>query len=259
MNSQKKVLSKNSKNATAGKEKAIVKIVYTPFNDLRMNEFQNKTVNAKVLKVWVSENKKTGEVWSLEAHIMDEQGTQMQLKVNKDNMNLFQGKLLDGDVIGKLHSISNIVVKQVQEIYETRDVQMREICIANDAETTLKITLWGELADMIEDEMLERNKNVPVVVIVTGTFVREHMGLIILATKNASRVFVDLDVEQVHIFRQRLGDEPTEIEEVHLEQEKDPYEDKISLYEAIQLLLDYENKVEAHIKYNYIYVLNKVN
>ncbi|XP_026416577.1 glutamic acid-rich protein-like [Papaver somniferum] len=38
-----------------------------------------------------------------------------------------------------------------------------------------------------------------------------------------------------------LGEEIGEIEEIHLEWEKDHFEDKISLYEASQMLMDYEN------------------
>ncbi|KAI3900034.1 hypothetical protein MKW98_000934 [Papaver atlanticum] len=90
----------------------------------------------------------------------------------------------------------------------------------------MKITLWAELASIIEDGMLDSNQN----------------GLISRSTTQASRIFVNLDCKQVHEFRTRLGEETGEVEEMHLEQEKDPFEDKISLYEASQMLLDYENK-----------------
>ncbi|XP_026400644.1 uncharacterized protein LOC113296560 [Papaver somniferum] len=106
----------------------------------------------------------------------------------------------------------------------------------------MKITIWGELATTIEDGMLDSNQNVAVVIIITGTFVKERMGFISISTTQASRIFVNLDNEQVQEFRMRLGKETEEIEEIHLEQEKDPFEDKITLYEASQMLLDYENK-----------------
>ncbi|KAI3874377.1 hypothetical protein MKX03_025849, partial [Papaver bracteatum] len=130
-------------------------------------------------------------------------------------------------VIGRLHSMSNIVIKQVEEHDETKD--------------TMKITLWGELATMIDDGILDSNENTAVIIIVTGTFVKERMGLIGLSTTQASRLFVNLDCEQVHQFRMRIGEETGEIEEIHLEHEKDPFEDKISLYEASQMLMDFEN------------------
>ncbi|KAI3948697.1 hypothetical protein MKW92_014355 [Papaver armeniacum] len=278
--STKKVSSKNSQ------VKSIAKVVYTPLKDLRFKQTQNKTIKVKVLKAWISESKKTGEVWSLEAHIIDEE-------VDKENIDLFRGKLLDGcvysiqrvtlqaptggyrivpyhylmwlnkyaniqqtrsgcidfsnkyslsclwswylegktttNVIGRLHSMSNIVIKQVDEHDETKMGK------------TMKITLWGELATMIDDGILDSNENAAVIIIVTGTFVKERMGLIGLSTTQASRVFVNLDCEQVHQFRMRLGEETGEIEEIHLEQEKDPFEDKISLYEASQMLMDFEN------------------
>ncbi|XP_026458579.1 general transcription factor IIF subunit 1-like [Papaver somniferum] len=102
--STKKVSSKNSK------EKCTAKVVYTPLKDLRFKQTQNKTIKVKVLKVWRYESKKTGEVWSLEAHAIDEE-------VN---------------VIGRLHCISNIVIKKVEEHDGTKDVNMREIYITND-------------------------------------------------------------------------------------------------------------------------------
>ncbi|KAI3936359.1 hypothetical protein MKW92_026733 [Papaver armeniacum] len=117
------------------------------------------------------------------------------------------------NVIGRLHSISNTVVKQVEEQGETK---MGE---------TMKINLWAELATKIDDGILDSNETAAVIIIVTGTFVKERMGLISLSTTQASRVFVNLDCQQMHI-----------------EQEKDPFEDKISLYEASQMLIDYENK-----------------
>ncbi|KAI3932490.1 hypothetical protein MKW92_029165 [Papaver armeniacum] len=76
------------------------------------------------------------------------------------------------------------------------------------------------------------------------TFVISYLGFLLpfcLSTTQASRVFVNLDSEQVQQFRMRLGEETGEIKEIHLEQEKDPFEDKISLYEASQMLMDYEN------------------
>ncbi|KAI3875620.1 hypothetical protein MKW92_013965 [Papaver armeniacum] len=39
----------------------------------------------------------------------------------------------------------------------------------------------------------------------------------------------------------RLGEETGEIEEINLEQEKDPFEDKIFLYESSQMLMYFEN------------------
>ncbi|RZC87380.1 hypothetical protein C5167_035921 [Papaver somniferum] len=302
--SSKKVSSKNSQG------KSIAKVVYTPLKDLRFKQTQNKTIKVKVPKVWISQSNKTGEVWGLEAHVIDEEGTQIQLKVNVDNIDLFRGKFLDGcvysiqrftfqvptggyrivpfhyfmwlnkyakiqqlevdastfpierftflplemvpgrknenhfytNVIGRLHSISNVVGKQVEERGETKEVNMREIYIADERGKTMKITIWGELATTIEDGMLDSNQNVAVVIIITGTFVKERMGFISLSTTQASRIFVNLDSEQVQEFRMLLGKETEEIEEIHLEQEKDPFEDKITLYEASQMLLDYENK-----------------
>ncbi|RZC59240.1 hypothetical protein C5167_006542 [Papaver somniferum] len=235
----KKVSSKNSQ------EKYTAKVVYTPLKDLRFKQTQNKTIKVKVLKVWISESKKTGEMWSLEAHVIDEEGTQMQLKVNKDNIDMFLGKIEDGcvyaiqrvtlqvptggyrtvayhyfmwlnkytkiqrlevdastfptkiftflplelvpgrkndnqfytNVIGRLHSISNIVIKKVEEHDGTKDVNMREIYITNDdGGETMKITLWGDLATTIDDGILDSNENAAVIIIVTGTFVKERMG-----------------------------------------------------------------------------------
>ncbi|KAI3869496.1 hypothetical protein MKW92_044846 [Papaver armeniacum] len=138
------------------------------------------------------------------------------------------------NVIGRFHSMSNIVIKQVEEHDETKD--------------TMNITIWGELATMIDDGILDSNENAAVIIIVTATFVKERMGLIGLSTTQASRVFVNLDCEQVHQFRIRLGEETGEIEEIHLEQEKDPFEDKISLYEDSHMLMDFENTLAKKYK-----------
>ncbi|KAI3913523.1 hypothetical protein MKW92_030775 [Papaver armeniacum] len=183
--STKKVSSKNSQ------VKSIAKVVYTPLKDLRFKQTQNKTIKVKVLKAWISESKKTGEVWSLEAHVIDEEVRRCEIKVDKENIDLFRGKLLDGcvysiqrvtlqaptggyrivpyhylmwlnkyaniqqlevdastfptevftffplelvpgrknnnqfytNVIGRLHSMSNIVIKQVEEHDETKRCQ----------------------------------------------------------------------------------------------------------------------------------------
>ncbi|KAI3948318.1 hypothetical protein MKW92_042828, partial [Papaver armeniacum] len=46
--------------------------VYSPFIDLEPNQEANQVVKALVLKVWKIESKRSGQVWGLEIHLMDQ-------------------------------------------------------------------------------------------------------------------------------------------------------------------------------------------
>ncbi|KAI3934140.1 hypothetical protein MKW98_027350, partial [Papaver atlanticum] len=46
--------------------------VYTPFLNLMPKKTAQNTVKALVLKMWKFENKRSGKVWSLELHLIDQ-------------------------------------------------------------------------------------------------------------------------------------------------------------------------------------------
>ncbi|KAI3936276.1 hypothetical protein MKW92_052286 [Papaver armeniacum] len=67
--------------------------VYTPFINLEPDKTANEVVKALILKVWKFENKRSGKVWSLELHLMDQNGNQIHARVGKDHVQLIQRKI----------------------------------------------------------------------------------------------------------------------------------------------------------------------
>ncbi|RZC78412.1 hypothetical protein C5167_003848 [Papaver somniferum] len=63
----------------------------------------------------------------------------------------------------------------------------------------MKMTMWAELVNVISDAIISGSMNVPTVVLITGTNVKDHLGKISLGTTPPSRVFADLDVQQVSL------------------------------------------------------------
>ncbi|XP_026433687.1 uncharacterized protein LOC113331150 isoform X2 [Papaver somniferum] len=232
--SSKKVSSKNSQG------KSIAKVVYTPLKDLRFKQTQNKTIKVKVPKVWISQSNKTGEVWGLEAHVIDEEGTQIQLKVNVDNIDLFRGKFLDGCV----YSIQRFTFQVPTGGY--RIVPFHYFMWLNKYAKIQQLevdasTFPIERFTFLPLEMVPGRKNENH--FYTNVIGRLHSISNVVGKQVEERGETkEVNMREIYIADERLGKETEEIEEIHLEQEKDPFEDKITLYEASQMLLDYENK-----------------
>ncbi|XP_026441973.1 uncharacterized protein LOC113341224 [Papaver somniferum] len=247
--------------------------VYTPFKRLVRNQTQQKVVRALVLKKWRFENRKTGQLWSFDQHSIDQEGTQMHARVGKDYIQLSEEKFEERNVysiqrfsiakpsagyrivsfenvmwlnrftkvehmkvdhsnfpqeifsfialenigtrknvttyytavIERLSSLSNVVKKSVEEFKKVSDVLMREIMIENERGATMKVTLRGDLVHVIKDGMLE------------------------------SRVFVDLDVQQVRDFKTKLTSDPVEVSKVELK-EDNPNKKMVTLFDLTEML-----------------------
>ncbi|KAI3921728.1 hypothetical protein MKX01_005417 [Papaver californicum] len=74
------------------------------------------------------------------------------------------------DIMGKLVSMSERQMKRKRNDYECA---IREIYVENEWGTVTRITLWGEAADQLTDEML-KDEQLNVVLIITSTRVREY-------------------------------------------------------------------------------------
>ncbi|KAI3961162.1 hypothetical protein MKX01_035748, partial [Papaver californicum] len=56
-------------------------IVYTTFSKLNPDQTTQKAVKALVLKMWRFESKKSGQMWSIELHLIDHNVSNASLRV----------------------------------------------------------------------------------------------------------------------------------------------------------------------------------
>ncbi|RZC92555.1 hypothetical protein C5167_029332 [Papaver somniferum] len=112
---------------------------------------------------------------------------------------------------------------------------MREIIIENERGTTMKVTLWGDLVHAIKDGMLGGRGNLLILVYCNITCETS------LCTTPASRVFVDLDVQQVRDFKTKLSSDPVAVGKVELK-EDNPKEGMITLFDLTDMMQHEYNK-----------------
>ncbi|KAI3851347.1 hypothetical protein MKX03_006693, partial [Papaver bracteatum] len=140
-------------------------------------------------------------------------------------------------VIGRLSSVSNTVRRTYIFLYTyIQIVKTILIAIFSVRGTIIKITLWSKLADVIKDGILENSENQPII----------HLGVLGLATTDASRLMINPDFPEVTAFKQQLDLETIEIEQIPLQEEQNPYENIISLLDLTDKLQDSDSKDKAY-------------
>ncbi|KAJ4755441.1 Replication protein A 70 kDa DNA-binding subunit B [Rhynchospora pubera] len=112
------------------------------------------------------------------------------------------------DVIGRLSAIG-----EIRHVPTITGVYTKDILLANQINQTIRVTLWSEFMDIIQDEVLkEMSKTKPVVVAFSSLELRYFNGTYSLKTFSATKIYTDPDFSYIMAFAQTLGDDTEPIE-----------------------------------------------
>ncbi|KAJ1273707.1 hypothetical protein BS78_05G005400 [Paspalum vaginatum] len=113
---------------------------------------------------------------------------------------LMERKSLDkqcSDVIGLLTKIKQVETRTIfKNTANPRQKDIREIELLISKDQTVRITLWGDLAHSLNEDVIGKH----IVVIVTSTMVEGLQGMISLKTTNGTRIYTDLDIPETWKF-----------------------------------------------------------
>nr|POF24997.1 hypothetical protein CFP56_45638 [Quercus suber] len=79
---------------------------------------------------------------------------------------------------------------------------MRNIQLLLEENKSVQTTLWGNIAQQIDDDLYETNKG-PYIVIVTSTIVKTFRGDYQLSSTFATKLYVNLDTPEVAEIRNK--------------------------------------------------------
>ncbi|KAM0879747.1 hypothetical protein ACQ4PT_034029 [Festuca glaucescens] len=108
------------------------------------------------------------------------------------------------DVIGTIDMVSDIV--PVQSIYQTAASNTRTIILKDILGNELRLILWGEHALEFDAEAVRAmGAKEPVIAIFVGTLPKMSHGVKSLSGSSACRWYIDEDIPDINLFRERLG------------------------------------------------------
>ncbi|RLM52864.1 hypothetical protein C2845_PMPSC011933 [Panicum miliaceum] len=179
--------------------------------DMILMDEQGETIHATIWKNLIDNYKPRiieGSIYALSNFKVQEDARYQPVKnllkiVFVYNTNV---KELDADVIGLLTKIkklkSRIIMKNTANPRK-RDIREIELLISKD--DTVRITLWGDLAHSLNEDVVGKHT----VVIVTSTMVEGLQGTLSLKSTNGTRLYIDLDISETWKLIDRVPYEET--------------------------------------------------
>ncbi|WRX24875.1 Replication protein A [Theobroma cacao] len=115
--------------------------------------------------------------------------------------------------IGALKSITTIEKVHLQN--RTSDVKKRDLYIEDLSGNTLKVVFHGDKAEAIDEDQLLDNFISPIV-IVAATTVKKYMSTTYLASCSATKFYVDLNIPETMLHKQRYEKEPFSVQIINI-------------------------------------------
>ncbi|KAL2893333.1 Replication protein A 70 kDa DNA-binding subunit A [Bienertia sinuspersici] len=144
------------------------------------------------------------------------------------------------EIIGQLTGVENKINKT------TTSEERRTIHITNERDIKVTATLWGEKANFITDAIWE-NEDGPQVIIITATKVSLFNGNYQLNSTSRTKVHINLDIPEVHAFRESItGGHPNKIEMIQVQQPETIEETMKKTGKTIKELQELYNGVEEN-------------
>ncbi|KAK1612070.1 hypothetical protein QYE76_035743 [Lolium multiflorum] len=108
------------------------------------------------------------------------------------------------DVIGKIDMVSDIV--PIQSMYQTTASNTRTIILKDIMGKELRLVLWGDRALEFDAEAVRAmGEKESVIAIFVGTLSKTSHGVKSLSGGSACRWYIDEDIPDINMFRERLG------------------------------------------------------
>ncbi|KAG2572513.1 hypothetical protein PVAP13_7KG183400 [Panicum virgatum] len=185
-------------------------MAYKKLSDLT-TEGQTWSIKAKVIRVWDSINNATDELISMDMILMDEQNDAIHGTIWKGLLNTYRPQINEGSI----YVFSNFKVegsiryrplcnekknKRNTPSEGTKDIRVIELLLFDGEK--VRVTLWGELAHYISEDLNENQT----VIIVTSTMV-ESFNVTSLKTTSATRLYKDMDITDTWKLIQRYSHE----------------------------------------------------
>ncbi|KAF5742790.1 hypothetical protein HS088_TW09G00850 [Tripterygium wilfordii] len=121
------------------------------------------------------------------------------------------------DILGHLNSMTELTYAFING----REVAKKNLIIQTTSLRHISVTLWGTNAQTFDEkEVLQLAQKHPVIGVLTAMTVRAFQGQTTLSSTSATRIYLDLQIEEVIAFRNSLGHQ---LQTTSLAK---PYEDK---------------------------------
>ncbi|KAF5735395.1 hypothetical protein HS088_TW15G00897 [Tripterygium wilfordii] len=144
--------------------------------------------------------------WSIIKEIMDH-----QLHIPNHSFSLIDDKELESrlyndmyltDIVGHLTSVTKVSYAYVNG----RNVTKKNLIIQTLSMKDIPVTLWGTNAEGFDEKnVIDLARKEPLIAVLTTMTIRAFKGETTLSSTSATRIYLNLDTEDVHAFRSRLA------------------------------------------------------
>ncbi|KAF5176603.1 hypothetical protein FRX31_033808, partial [Thalictrum thalictroides] len=111
------------------------------------------------------------------------------------------------DVMGRLHYYKEPQVKTIVGTNgEVRNSILRDIYLINEQEELLRITLWGNLANAIDEAIQLQKKGDKAILLVTSILCANYLGDYYCRSSLGTRILLNQDIEEIHEFTKKMGE-----------------------------------------------------
>ncbi|KAH9616311.1 hypothetical protein KSS87_016535 [Heliosperma pusillum] len=118
------------------------------------------------------------------------------------------------DVVGLLTTLEN----KRQVMTKGGLTLLRHAYIQDERKETVRVTLWGEAANLIDETMVEMNKDEVKIVVITSMKVVYYEGADQLQSTYGTKIYINLDIPEATKLRQSL-DELTSVTTIDISKE----------------------------------------
>ncbi|XP_056684686.1 replication protein A 70 kDa DNA-binding subunit B-like isoform X1 [Spinacia oleracea] len=115
------------------------------------------------------------------------------------------------EVIGQLIGVEN----KITQNHDNNTDQRRTIHIQDERTNKIAVTLWGQQADLVADDVAENGAQ-PKIVIITATRVTMFKGNYQLNSTGGTKLYINLEIPEVENFKKNMTDVPLQ-EILHIE------------------------------------------
>ncbi|XP_038691951.1 replication protein A 70 kDa DNA-binding subunit E-like isoform X3 [Tripterygium wilfordii] len=116
--------------------------------------------------------------------------------------NRIQNDILLTDIIGHLISVGTLT----KVFSNGRYISKKNMVIQTLTITHISVTLWGTIAEGFDEcSVLKLPKKEPLIVVLTGMTVRAFRAQTTLSSTSATKIYINLEIEEVQKFRQSLS------------------------------------------------------
>ncbi|KAK9159921.1 hypothetical protein Syun_006262 [Stephania yunnanensis] len=139
------------------------------------------------------------------------------------------------DVIGCLSGVGNIT-----HVGAERKIPKREIEVLGDEITTMKVTLWGTLAETFDFNPYTGDAG-PFIVIFTSTTIKKYQGELYFSSTSATRIYINIEVPHVKSLADRFSmfaPKTKQIESkevIHISDEEDMIKNRKRIIDILQM------------------------